>query len=361
MSLGKLAPWLLLASAQAALACEPVGAESESISASGLSPGRQRCRRPLEFTPAALRLPQLEARREPPRLDATVVRTTLPSRMVAGSSARVSVTMLNSGRTTWSTDACFVLYSRNQPPNAFGVLEVEIPAPTPRGSTAEFDFVLQPEFVGQGAHRWQMYDGRRFFGELVDVPVIVEPAPRPSTVVFSDTEFALSDWSADLMATTSSPAAFQVAQVPSGGDPGAYRYTVHTYAGGNINVRQLYLPAAYEPARSGAIRSLDYSYDVLANSGRAVEVSLLLVQGGVEYWIPGNLATFSGWSPIGEHAIGPDRFSIVRGIGPTYPDFSSAGPPIQFGVITSNSGLAGGPVTSRDVSLDNWRVVLSLE
>ncbi len=113
-----------------------------------------------------------------PEIDAAeFVAQSVTNQMHAGSFYPVSVTLRNTGNTTWYTLANYFLASQNPPDSpTWGLNRVELPAPVPPGGSATFNFtVTAPATPGDYDMQWQMVrDGFYFFGGLTpNVPVHV--------------------------------------------------------------------------------------------------------------------------------------------------------------------------------------------
>jgi hypothetical protein len=101
--------------------------------------------------------------------NATFISQSVPSSMVAGNSYSVSVTMRNSGTTTWTSDS-YRLGSQNPEDNwTWGLNRVYLPAGTtvPPGSDYTFYFtVTAPSAAGYYNFQWRMVqDGVQWFGD----------------------------------------------------------------------------------------------------------------------------------------------------------------------------------------------------
>jgi len=111
--------------------------------------------------------------------DATFVSQSVPATMTAGERYSVSVTMLNSGSTTWSAARLYRLGSQNPQDNRdWGKSRVYLRADVLPGAQAQFDFTVSAprKDPGQaGVHfQWRMVqDGVAWFGQTHDDVVTV--------------------------------------------------------------------------------------------------------------------------------------------------------------------------------------------
>lgn len=115
----------------------------------------------------------------PPR-DSHVLSIEFPSTLGASTPATLKVTLQNAGTETWTDDGSFVLYSLNDPVNAWGATLAPLTAATPPGGSGVFVAGLTaPSTPGTYALRWQVRkiagQGSGFFGDVVEVPVTVTP------------------------------------------------------------------------------------------------------------------------------------------------------------------------------------------
>jgi hypothetical protein len=98
--------------------------------------------------------------------DALFVSQNVPASLTTGQSANVSVTMMNSGTTTWSPGSYF-LTSQNPPGNAtWGLSQVALPSSVAPGASVTFSFTATaPAAQGTYNFQWQMnQSGAGYFG-----------------------------------------------------------------------------------------------------------------------------------------------------------------------------------------------------
>jgi hypothetical protein len=111
---------------------------------------------------------------------ATFVGQSVPSTMVAGQSYQVSVTMRNTGVTTWTSAQLYRLGSQYPQDNGiWGLGRVGVPGPVAPGQQVTFNFtVTAPANVGTYHFQWRMVqEFVQWFGDYTpDVPVTVVAA-----------------------------------------------------------------------------------------------------------------------------------------------------------------------------------------
>ena len=118
----------------------------------------------------------------PPQRSATFVRQTVPTRIMAGSSATVQITMRNTGATTWTSavGTPFRLGSQNPQDNQrWGLSRVALPVATvPPGAEVTFSFDIQiPMTPGAFGFQWRMLqESVEWFGDsTANVTIRVTP------------------------------------------------------------------------------------------------------------------------------------------------------------------------------------------
>ena len=101
--------------------------------------------------------------------DAAFVSQSVASPMVVGQTYAVSVRMRNTGTTTWTPDAGYVLGAQNPPGNTtWGVSQVPAPSPVTPGAEIIFNFnITAPATPGVYNFQWQMLrNGVGYFGQI---------------------------------------------------------------------------------------------------------------------------------------------------------------------------------------------------
>jgi hypothetical protein len=182
-------------------------------------------------------------------------------------------------------------------------------------------------------------------------------------VNFTDGDFAAADWTAiKLRDTTPGQAAtFEVQPSATGGDPGAYQQTSLNYQGGSADVAHVRDSFFYDPAASGPLDTLDFSYSLVdvdsTPIGVSAQYSPLVSQGDSSYIAGGaDPATGRSWRDFTHGGLKASDFALINGSGPAHPDFSATGAPLHFGYLSL------GPQSNRPASLlsglDNYSVTV---
>jgi RHS repeat-associated protein len=111
---------------------------------------------------------------------ATFVSQSVPTSMTPGQSYAVSVTMQNSGNTTWTSAEQIALASQNPQDNTnWGAARLQLPNDVAPGASVTFSFnAVAPAAVGAYSFRWRMVRGAVGFGDAsADAKVHVGTAP----------------------------------------------------------------------------------------------------------------------------------------------------------------------------------------
>jgi len=187
---------------------------------------------------------------------------------------------------------------------------------------------------------------------------------QAAPVTFSDGVFSDADWTAQKILD----GAFSSFQVATGGNPGEFRETDHLNlnTGQSIFVVNLRTSAVYNPSITGAISSIDISFDAKFLGGSTgtsqFSVRLAFEQGGIIF-VPLTVGTALG-PGNGQPGLAFQSFSLPGftptdfvTIGPSGSlDFSSSGAPITFGYVTSDTLQADNGFVKGAV--DNWSVTV---
>jgi len=185
---------------------------------------------------------------------------------------------------------------------------------------------------------------------------------RADVQQFTDGAFSPGCWTSTKIVDTTpgASATFSSFTAVSGGNPGAYRDTTHTFNAGAIIVAHMNSCAVYDPSQT-PVCSIDFSYDLVhftgISIGGAVGYRLAIQQGGVFYATANDDVYGVTWTPFSHANYGPQDFTRVAGVGPNLPDFSCSGTPFTLGFMSVNS--ANG-LTTKQSGLDNWNVSLHL-
>lgn len=115
--------------------------------------------------------------------DASFISQTVPTTMTAGQSYQASITMQNTGTTTWTSNALYRLGSQNPQDNGTWVTaaRINLPASKAPGEQAVFNFtVTAPATAGTYNFQWKMVqDGVEWFGAYtlnVSITVVAQPS-----------------------------------------------------------------------------------------------------------------------------------------------------------------------------------------
>lgn len=197
------------------------------------------------------------------------------------------------------------------------------------------------------------------------VAVALLPWTAASQIVpatFSDGVFLNANWTAQKFLDGS----FSAFHVTTGGKPDQFRETNHfgLNSGQRIFVVQLLTSAVYDPSVSGAIGSIDFSFDVKflgGSTGTSQMAYRLAFEQGGSIFIPnivgvaqgpGNGQPAAAFQSFSFKGLTAADFSKQSGSGTL--DFSSSGAPITFGYMTSDTvNLDNAFVNS---GIDNWLV-----
>jgi len=198
------------------------------------------------------------------------------------------------------------------------------------------------------------------------------PSAHAEAIVFEDGDFDAAAWDMTLLPLRAGGTASAL-QVPTGGNPDAYRRVEHTVndaaspsENASIWVFHESLSASVDPAAVGGIQSVSMFLDVLGiqDTFGAGGVTLALRQGETIY-ASGSLIQASGsdpsWRALEWVSVPAVNFGAYQGPevglpGTPDPDFSSSGAPITFGFATLLPGGIGGQSFSTAAGYDNWRL-----
>lgn len=186
-----------------------------------------------------------------------------------------------------------------------------------------------------------------------------------SAAIVADTEFSDTDWSSTKVidTTAGSSATSTNTQQLNGGNPGAYRQTIHdwtvTVDGVNIEFAHLFTPTSYDPGALGAINALVFDMDAkvdLALQVNGIGFRFLVEQDGTFYASDDTtILVGTGWNDISATLSEAD-FVVLGGVG--NPDFSTSGSPLRFGYVTRNGGSNTGSTLQSVGGVDNWSVTV---
>jgi len=211
------------------------------------------------------------------------------------------------------------------------------------------------------------------------VLAVAAPVSAQSTTTLVDTELLDADWShAVVLDPGLGPPTLSVSRDVANGNPAPSQSGVRTYIGPGEFLASHLFATVHDPSVSGAIVSVDGSYDLRSTGGaglcggtnafrRTISSGLALEQAGQLFVAaPGyeGADLQEGWLSISRLDLEAEDFGLVDeertpDFG-TNPDFGAAAPPIQFGYVTSNTtGESGG--CTRQWEFDNFQVVIDSE
>lgn len=210
------------------------------------------------------------------------------------------------------------------------------------------------------------------FALLVAVGLGMASSARAATINFFDGVFNNGDWTGSKIVdtTTGSSATFSAFQLPANGNPTFHRETTHNWDAGVIRVAHLRniggSPFTYNPSSSGAINTLNISYDLVHRTPNlgAVGYSLLLRQNGKYYTHPIDNIFPNTWTSFSHPGFTSASFFelLVPGASANLtstPDFSATGSLIEFGYVTSNSHSTAGTIVTKTSGIDNFALTLN--
>lgn len=213
-------------------------------------------------------------------------------------------------------------------------------------------------------------DGQVLYSLPATLTVVSAAGPL-DPIGFTDGAFLVGDWTLTNQLGGLGGSA-QVAQVASGGHPGAYRSVKHqvnaapdTATTSRVFSFHIKTGALYDPATSGAIVAIDYAQEsrLISLGGSAQGTSLALRQGGQLYYATSayQAITAADWATQGHTGlVAADFVAVAADASQTdqHPDFSASGPAIQFGFLRANSTSFGGGGYAVESGIDNWSVVV---
>ena len=209
------------------------------------------------------------------------------------------------------------------------------------------------------------------FAILLWLALAVSAAKAQTEVSFTDTTFAVSDYTTTIIVNeVGSSARVTVRQRGADGNPGLYRRVMHEGNRGpedrEMQVAHLHREAIHDPAAGGGIATLSYGYDLRTfESAGFSNYYLVIFQNDSHYRPRMDRVSRSEWTRFGRSGLTARSFSKVRGTGPRQPDFSAAGSPLQFGFVSVSKFAQQGEEPgsnnpddkdSRTTGVDNWSV-----
>jgi hypothetical protein len=175
-------------------------------------------------------------------------------------------------------------------------------------------------------------------------------------VTMSDGEFTPANWTTTIAAFT--PGASQsTTRSTIGGNPAAYRLTLHTLPGNSsITTAHVYQGASYTPSVDGPIYALDYDEDQIQETppfpGSFITAMPLVQQDGVFYYGPDLTFVNIAWLKNQRQGLVALDFTSATN---THPNFGANGSLIRFGYARSNVNPGALAANFRG-GIDNWSV-----
>lgn len=211
-------------------------------------------------------------------------------------------------------------------------------------------------------------------GDFNGKPVILYSTPGRLAVssmpgvVFQDSEFLASDWVTDAIATPSTNGPTDVeAQVPEGGNPGAWRRTSIVMSNGPSQLDLFHTRQAvtYDPATQGAVYLIEFAQDCLQLPGTLGSSPMFLLEQDGRRFIASSFTScgLTVWSTA-PYPVRLDPGSYVQVTGPACasgaacPDFSNTGKPLHFGYFSTNEARSGISGAFGGFGIDNWKVTV---
>lgn len=218
----------------------------------------------------------------------------------------------------------------------------------------------------------QRRTGRAFcLSALTMALLAIGPKAQGGNFTFTDGNFDPSDWSSSIQLSQGTLSAV-ADQFNQGNPPNSRRHVFQSPAwsgSGSLYVAHFNDDFLYNPAVSGAIESLDFSYEIKHLGAVNFAVSLgvryrpALLQGGTIYTLVGvnHADTTGNWAPFSVDSTISAEWSDINGL--LQPDFSASGLPILFGYRTMlPAGCSPATATCASFSvtsaLDNYRLDL---
>ncbi len=263
----------------------------------------------------------------------------VPSRIAAGGAATVTVTMKNTGTTTWTSAAGYALGSRNPPDNeTWGLKRAPLSGSVAPNEDFDFTFrVTAPETTGSYAFSWRMVrDPGAWFGAGTgDLTITVED---PS---FGDATIPDQTWVRDealealtLPAASGGDGALTHALSPALPDGVSFDPTTRVLSG-TPTTSQSATPYAYTATDAdGDAATLSFTIEVEASSaddasfvsvsglpsrmaaGGTALVTVTMKNTGTTTWTPAGGYGLGSRSPSGKDTWGPRRAPLSGSVAP---------------------------------------------
>ncbi len=198
-----------------------------------------------------------------------------------------------------------------------------------------------------------------------------------AATTFSDGTFSTLDWDNDIgifddpQVAGSNPGTSTagISRQLSGGTPSAFRQSIHNIVRGDVVYTEgLNTAALYDPARQGAIDSIDFEADLRHPNAGATAWQLLIEQNDTKYYsVPlGAFEQNTDWQEFSQLNLTEADFDTNPLSGffgelpdGNAPDFSLDGSEMTFGYALGNT-LPSGTFFSNTVGIDNWHVEIDI-
>jgi hypothetical protein len=180
------------------------------------------------------------------------------------------------------------------------------------------------------------------------------------TTKFADGNFASANWR--IITVNVGTGGTQTAtRAAKGGHPGAYRIVSDTVFTQGLGVGSViygfnaYKKALYNPAKKGAITSINYSEDslLIAGFGQGEATGAAVLQNGVVYFDAGLVTPNRSWTHQAQSNLTAANFTASD--QKSHPDFSQTGAPLQFGFYRANSAGSQYSITA---AIDNFSLTI---
>lgn len=196
-----------------------------------------------------------------------------------------------------------------------------------------------------------------------------------TTFTYTDGDFA-SGWvdivvvvdDSNIVGTGPATASGSVALETSRGNPGALRASTHNMVyGDRLLTGGRNTNASYNPQSAGAINILDFSIDLIdlqeSVTGRTGWLAVV-EQGGIVYYsTKGQVFNTATWKSFYLQGLTSLDFDAnPNGSNPQdkrHPDFTTAGEPITFGYVVTNSLTGTSTTRTAKRGVDNWSVTIN--
>jgi hypothetical protein len=239
---------------------------------------------------------------------------------------------------------------------------------TPIVGTHTLEFRLeQPTLADDGAvYRVTVSSDAGTASADADLGVSSQPG-----VAIADADFDPARWTVDALAEPAvGGPTLESGQALDGGHPGAWlRFVGHMTAGpSRLRGLHLHTATAYDPAAQGEVRRLVVQADCRLVRGFDIPqvivwVAPLVEQDGRRYVAAGQRqqCNMTAWWPLSRWPwLTVDAFTQIDGpacgAGERCPDFSAAGAPLRFGVVSEGALAVGAPAQDTEHGVDNWAV-----